>query len=115
MARRGRRDAQLFVRLDAGGLRYGFRVGRKARGACRRFRDNVAKYGDLLYRVLRDGGALAVVPVRPARRAATPPATSPTPTTLRAWAAGRSFEIAVRSAGRRPAAAAATNWSARSC
>ena len=28
------RDAQLFVRLDAAGLRYGFRVGRKAGDAC---------------------------------------------------------------------------------
>ncbi len=48
--RGGRRDAQLFVRLDATGLRFGFRVGRKAADACRRFRDNAEKHGDLLYR-----------------------------------------------------------------
>ncbi len=91
--RGGRRDAQLFVRLDATGLRFGFRVGRKAREAVRRFRTNVEKYGDLLYRALRDGGALESCRfVRPDGPDA--PVEIVGPESLREWAAGRSFEIA---------------------
>ena len=91
--RGGRRDAQLYVRLDATGLRFGFRVGRKARDAVRRFRTNVEKYGDLLYRALREGGALASCRFdRP--DGADAPVEVAGPESLREWAAGRSFEIA---------------------
>ena len=86
----GRRDAQLFLRLDRAGLRYGFRVGREAGDACRRFRDNVEKCGDLLYRALRDGGALASCRFgRPDDAGAACEVADPE--SLRAWARGRSF------------------------
>src|SRR5205823_2534525 len=89
----GRRDAQLFVRLDAAGLRYGLRVSRKAKDAVRRFRDNAAKYGDLLFRALRDGGATAAC--RFGRTEGVEPACAlDDADDLRAWAQGRSFEIA---------------------
>ncbi len=89
----GRRDAQLFVRLDAGGLRYGLRISRKARNACARFRDNIGKYADLLYRRLRDAGLLAACRFGRADGGDAPHGVAG-PDDLRAWAAGRSFEIA---------------------
>ncbi len=89
----GRRDAQLFVRLDAAGLRYGLRIGRKAKDACRRFRANSDKYGDLLYRTLHDGGALAGCHFGRAD-VADAACTITGPDDLRQWAEGRSFEIA---------------------
>ena len=89
-----RRDAQLFVRLDARGLCYGLRIGRKARDACNRFRDHVGKYADLLYRTLRDGGALDVCRFGRAECVEAPHGVAD-PDELRAWAEGRSFEIAV--------------------
>ena len=111
--RGGRRDAQLFVRLDATGLRFGFRVGRKAGEACRRFRNNVGKYGDLLYRALRDGGALASCRFgRP--DGADAPAEIAGPEGLREWSEGRSFEID-RPYRRTPRCWAATSWPAKSC
>ena len=90
----GRRDAQLFVRLDGAGLRYGLRIGRKAGDACARFRDNAGKYADLLYRTLRDGGALAACRFGRAEGGDAPNGVAG-PDDLRAWADGRSFEIAV--------------------
>ncbi len=90
----GRRDAQLFVRLDARGLRYGLRIGRKARDACNRFRDHVGKYADLLYRTLRDGGALDVCRFGRAEGGEAPHGVAG-PDELRDWGEGRSFEIAV--------------------
>jgi hypothetical protein len=87
----GPRDGvQFFVRLDAGGLRYGLRLGRRARAAVQRFRANVQEHAELLQRVLRDGGALAACRFGAAdaadgRRLATA-------ADLRAWADGRSFE-----------------------
>ncbi len=90
----GRRDAQLFVRLNAAGLRYGLRIGRKAGDACARFRDNVGKYADLLYRTLRDGGALAACRFGRAEGGDAPHGVAG-PDDLRAWAEGRSFEVAV--------------------
>jgi 5-methylcytosine-specific restriction enzyme B len=89
----GRRDVQLFVRLDAAGLRYGLRIGRKAKDACRRFRAHSDKYGDLFYRTLCDGGALACCRFGRAD-VADPVCTVAGPDDLRQWATGRSFEIA---------------------
>ncbi|HVS39923.1 MAG TPA: DUF2461 family protein [Gemmataceae bacterium] len=89
----GRRDAQLFVRLDANGLRYGLRISRKAREACTRFRNNADKLADLLYRCLRDGGALAACRFGRAEFGEAPRAVADLDD-LRAWAGGRSFEIA---------------------
>jgi uncharacterized protein (DUF2461 family) len=86
-----RNDAQLFVRLDAAGLRYGLRVGRKARDAARRLRHNAQHNADLLYRALHDSGALAEYRFGPADDAdALRPPTGPGD--LLAWAGGRSFE-----------------------
>jgi 5-methylcytosine-specific restriction enzyme B len=88
----GRRDVQLFVRLDAAGLRYGLRIGRKAKDACRRFRANLEKYSDLLYRTLLDAGALAGC--RFGRADVADICAITCSDDLREWATGRSFEIA---------------------
>ncbi len=89
----GRRDVQLFVRLDASGLRYGLRISRKANGPCRRFRANSEKYGELLYRTLSDCGALTGCRFGLADGVGA--ACSITGLDdLRNWATGRSFEIA---------------------
>jgi MoxR-like ATPase len=86
-----RKAAQLFVRLDAAGLRWGLRLGRAAREAVRRFRGNVERYAELLHRGLEDRGALEECCFGPADGGES---SSPrTPADLRAWATGRSFEI----------------------
>jgi MoxR-like ATPase len=89
----GRNDAQLFVRLDASGLRFGFRLGRKAMAAGETFRRNVREHADLLFRALRDGGALAECCFGRAD-GSEEAAVIAGPDDLRAWATGRSFEIA---------------------
>ncbi len=48
--RGGREDVQFFVRLDGEGLRYGLRLGRKARGAMQRFRQHVRQHAEPLFR-----------------------------------------------------------------
>src|SRR5205823_7968912 len=53
-----RDDAQFFVRLDAGGLTYGLRLGREARVAGRLFRRNVQEHAEPLFRALSVRGAL---------------------------------------------------------
>lgn len=57
-ARGNREEAQLFVRLDARGLRYGLRVARKATAAVVCFRQNVQRHTDALWRKLEQTGAL---------------------------------------------------------
>lgn len=52
-----RHDAQLFVKADAGGVAFGFRLGRSARDAGRRFRKAVQDHGELLHRAVRASGA----------------------------------------------------------
>jgi hypothetical protein len=55
----GRRDAvQFFVRLDASGLRYGVRLGRKGRAAARLLQNNLKQHADHLFEVLHDNAAL---------------------------------------------------------
>src|SRR5581483_6010973 len=53
------KEAQLFVRLDAAGLSYGFCLGRQARDVAQRFRQNVHAHAEHLYRALAESGALA--------------------------------------------------------
>jgi hypothetical protein len=53
-----REDVQFFVRLDAAGVAAGFRLGRRARDAGRRFRKNVQEHGELLFAALRATGAV---------------------------------------------------------
>lgn len=52
-----RDDVQFFVRLDGDGVRFGLRIGRKARAALARLRKNVASCGELVVRALIDRGA----------------------------------------------------------
>jgi hypothetical protein len=55
----GQREAiQFFVRLDAYGLRYGVRLGRRGRAAAYLLRYNLEKYADQLFDVLGENGAL---------------------------------------------------------
>jgi MoxR-like ATPase/uncharacterized protein (DUF2461 family) len=88
-----RSAAQFFVRLSEKGLRYGFRLGGKAREAVQRFRRNVRDGADLLFRVLRDRGALADCRLGTTK---LPEgfASVRGPADLREWAEGRSFEMA---------------------
>jgi MoxR-like ATPase len=53
-----RDDVQLFARLDPAGVAVGFRLGRRARDAGRRFRKNVQEHGELLFTALRATGAV---------------------------------------------------------
>lgn len=86
-----RADAQLFVRLDAGGLRFGLRLGKAARTALGRLHRHVEDHADLLYRLLRDAGVLAECRFGPAD---LPEAALEVVDAagLRQWAAGRSCE-----------------------
>jgi 5-methylcytosine-specific restriction protein B len=86
-----REQAQLFVRLGADGLRYGLRLGRKARAAVQRFRANVGRHADLLGQILRARSALSECRFGPADTPGSLHALA-TPADLREWAAGRSFE-----------------------
>lgn len=46
-------DAQLFVRVAADGVSYGFHLGRTARDAGKQFRRNVQEHGEALFRALQ--------------------------------------------------------------
>jgi uncharacterized protein (DUF2461 family) len=88
-----REDVQFFVRLDGEGLRYGLRLGRKARGAVQRFRQHVRHHADLLFRALRERGAFTECHFGSTDATESAGAIT-SPEDLRAWAEGRSFEIA---------------------
>jgi 5-methylcytosine-specific restriction enzyme B len=90
-----RAGAQLFVRLDSAGLRYGLRLGRKARDAAGRLRANVGRHAEALADALRAGGALDACSFGPAD---DPGALRPLhgADDLRAWSAGRSLEASRR-------------------
>jgi MoxR-like ATPase/uncharacterized protein (DUF2461 family) len=88
----GREDAQFFVRLDGDGLHYGLRLGRKARKLLPCFREQVRRHAELLFRALRDGGALhdcrfGQADTSDAQR------TIATADDIRVWSEGRSFEV----------------------
>ncbi len=92
-AENGRReDVQFFVRLDGGGLRYGLRLGRKARKLLPHFRQQVRRHVELLFRALRDRGALHDCRFGPAD-SSEPERTIATVEDLRIWSEGRSFEV----------------------
>jgi MoxR-like ATPase len=94
-ARRRGAEAQLFVRLDAAGLSYGFRLGREAREAGGRFRRRVQEHGELLYHALCAGGAFTACRLAAAEDlgdAFTPAGVDD----LRAWAAGKTLLAARR-------------------
>jgi uncharacterized protein (DUF2461 family) len=90
--RGGREDVQFFVRLDGEGLRFGLRVGRKARDAVRRFRQQIRQHAELLFRTLRDRGALSDCRFGPADTSEADGAIAAADD-LRTWAEGRSFEV----------------------
>jgi uncharacterized protein (DUF2461 family) len=52
-----RNDAQLFVKIDASGVRFGFHLGRTAREAGRRFRRAIQDHGELVFRAVHACGA----------------------------------------------------------
>jgi uncharacterized protein (DUF2461 family) len=53
-----RADAQLFVRVSADGVKYGFHLGRTARDAGKQFRRNVQEHAELFFRALEASAAL---------------------------------------------------------
>jgi hypothetical protein len=83
-----RDDAQLFVRLDAGGLAYGLRLGRDARDAGRLLRRNVQAHAEALFRALCESGAAASCSFGTEVGEQQPLSG---PGDLRAWAAGKSL------------------------
>jgi hypothetical protein len=85
-----RSEVQLFVRLDASGLRYGFLLGPGAPDAGQRFRRNVQEHGDLLYQALRDSGACSECTFGNAE-GATGLAPLASAAALRTWAQGKSL------------------------
>jgi 5-methylcytosine-specific restriction protein B len=87
-----REDVQFFVRLDSDGLRYGLRLGRKARALLPRFRQQVSRHAELLFRALRDRGAWHDCRFGSADGNG-PERTLATADDLRDWSAGRSFEV----------------------
>lgn len=87
-----RADAQFFVRLDAAGVRYGLRIGPKARAAAATFRHNVQRHADALWQALQRTGALADSLFGQAEDGARYSLAGPE--ALWDWGRGRSFEIA---------------------
>jgi 5-methylcytosine-specific restriction protein B len=88
------REAQLFVRLDAHGLSYGFRLGREAREAGRLLRQHLQEQAELLYQALVAGGALTAC--RFAHDDSWETArTINSPAELRAWAVGKTLVAGV--------------------
>jgi 5-methylcytosine-specific restriction enzyme B len=89
-----RADAQFFVRVAAGGVRYGFHLGRSAREAGGQFRKAIQEHGEAIYRALGPGTLLgecrfwagddlaSEVPVKSAAD-------------LRAWAANKTIAAGV--------------------
>ncbi len=89
---RRREDVQFFVRLDGDGLRFGLRLGRKARALLPRFCQQVRRNAELLFRALRDRGALQDCRFGPAD-SGEPGCAIATAGDLRVWSEGRSFEV----------------------
>jgi 5-methylcytosine-specific restriction protein B len=87
-----REDAQFFVRVDGDGIRYGLRLPRKARDLVSRFRQQVRRHAELLFRALRDGGALLDCRFG-AADSSEPERAIATADDLRLWSEGRSFEV----------------------
>jgi MoxR-like ATPase len=54
-----RADAQLFVRIDASGVSYGFHLGRNAREAGKQFRRNLQEHAEAIFRALQTGDVFA--------------------------------------------------------
>jgi hypothetical protein len=78
-----RHDVQLFVKADAGGVSFGFHLGRSARDAGKRFRAAVQAHGEKLYRAVQTSGAADGFTFR----GATTAFAIRTAADLRAWAA----------------------------
>jgi 5-methylcytosine-specific restriction protein B len=90
---RGRReDVQFFVRVDGDGLRYGLRLGRKARDPLRRFREQIRRHAEMVFRALHDRGALNDCRFATADGSESEHAIA-SADDLRRWSEGRSFEI----------------------
>jgi uncharacterized protein (DUF2461 family) len=87
-----RAGAQFFVRLDAGGLLFGLRLGRKSRDAVRRCRKNLHEHAEVLFRALQERGACAACEFACEEDPQTHLKING-PSDVRAWAAGKSFIV----------------------
>jgi 5-methylcytosine-specific restriction enzyme B len=86
---------QLFVRLDPSGVSHGLRLGRTARDAATRLRNNVDRHAERLTSLLAQRGALGSC----AFGVADEPDSLrliESPTDLRSWVTGRAQEVTVR-------------------
>jgi 5-methylcytosine-specific restriction protein B len=86
-----REDIQFFVRVDGDGLRYGLRLGRKARGLVAHFREQIRRHAEMVFRALRERGALTDCRFRADGN--EPEQEINTIDDLLDWSEGRSFEI----------------------
>ena len=84
-----RLDAQLFARLDAAGLLFGFRLGPTARHAGKRFRKAVQDHGEKLWRSLPRGPAADGLHFGPGE-----PGVPRSVEDFRAWATGKDLVAA---------------------
>ncbi len=84
-------QAQLFVRLDATGVRFGLRLGKEARAALARLRTNLTRHGRWIFAILESRGALTGSTWGQADRPGSePPATHEA---ILTWAKGKSCEV----------------------
>ena len=111
---RGREDVQFFVRLDGDGLRYGLRLGCKARKLLPHFRQQVRRHAELLFLALRDCGALHDCRFGPADTC-EPECTLANVDDLRVWSEGRTFEISRSLSAEDGGSFPAMSWPERFC
>lgn len=90
-----RADAQLFVRVAADGVSYGFHLGRTARAAGKQFRANVQEHGEAIFAALRAGDVLAECRFWAGDDLATDVVVK-TAADLRAWAANKTIAVGKR-------------------
>lgn len=87
-----RADAQLFVRVAADGVRYGFHLGRTARAAGKQFRANIQEHGEAIFRALTVSDALRECQFWAGDDLATE-VTVKTAADLRAWAVHKTIAV----------------------
>jgi|SRR5579883_317109 len=87
-----RADAQLFVRVAADGVKYGFHLGRRAREAGKQFRRNIQEHAEALFRALEIGDVFSEYRFWTGEDLATEVGVK-TVADLRAWAVHKTIAI----------------------
>ncbi len=90
-----RGDAQLFVRVAADGVSYGFHLGRTARDAGKQFRRNIQDHAEAIFRALEVGDVFAVCRFWAGDDLSTDVLVK-TAADLRAWAVNKTIAVGKR-------------------